>query len=179
MGRHARRIQQEDLGLTLRAGPQPKKHLMIKPIKTAADHERALVRIGELMARNPKPGTSESDELEVLAQLTEAWEKPRYDLGNPSPVDAIRFVMEQRGLSRKDLVPCLGSLSRVSEVLSGKRPLTVQMMQRLHRDLGLPATVLLAEPAKEPALATAGKYPLAAMLKRGYLRWTGTVQVGR
>lgn len=131
------------------------------------------------MAGNPKPGSSDSDELEVLAQLTEAWEKPRYDLGNPSPVEAIRFVMEQQGLNRRDLVPHLGSLSRVSEVLGGKRPLTVQMMRKLHQGLGLPATILLAEPAKPAPSDAPGKYPIPAMLKRGYFSWTGTAQAGR
>jgi HTH-type transcriptional regulator/antitoxin HigA len=90
------------------------------------------------MKLDPEPGTPKSDELEVLAQMVELYEKKRFDLGEPEPLDLIAFAMEQQGLTKKDMVPYLGSPSRVSEVLSGKRSLTLLMIYKLHTGLGLP-----------------------------------------
>jgi HTH-type transcriptional regulator/antitoxin HigA len=116
---------------------------MIKLIKTAADHAIAKGRIGELMAADPPEGTAEANELEVLAHLVESYEKQAFNLGLPDPVEAIKFRMEQQGLTRQDLVPFLGSPSRVSEVLARKRPVNLAMARRLHEGLGIPAEVFL------------------------------------
>jgi HTH-type transcriptional regulator/antitoxin HigA len=110
----------------------------ISPIRTPEDHQRALARVSALMKLDPEPGTPKSDELEVLAQMVELYEKKRFDLGEPEPLDLIAFAMEQQGLTKKDMVPYLGSPSRVSEVLSGKRSLTLLMIYKLHTGLGLP-----------------------------------------
>jgi len=122
----------------------------ISPIHTKADHKKALARVSVLMASDPAPGTEESDELEVLAQIVEIYEKKHYDLGNPDPVDLIAFAMEQRGLSKKDMIPYLGSPSRVSEVLNGKRPLTLQMIRNLHFGMGLPLDSLVIGVVQTP-----------------------------
>ena len=113
----------------------------IKPIRTKADHRAALKEIERLMSA--RPGTPEGDRLDVLATLVEAWEKKRYPMELPDPVEAIKFRMEQSGLAAKDLVPMIGQLNRVYEVLNRKRPLTLQMIRRLHRDLGIPAESLI------------------------------------
>ena len=113
----------------------------IKPIRTKADHRAALKEIQTLMAA--RPGTPEGDRLDVLATLVKAWEKRRYPMELPDPVEAIKFRMDQSGLQPKDLVPMIGQLNRVYEALARKRPLTLQMIRRLHRDLGIPAESLI------------------------------------
>lgn len=122
----------------------------IHPIRTKAEHRQALARISKLMILDPAPRTPESDELEVLAQVVESYEKKAHDLGFPTPVELIAFAMEQRGLTNKDMVPFLGSASRVSEVLNGKRGLTLPMIANLHRGLGLPLTPLVMGSAFKP-----------------------------
>ena len=113
----------------------------IAPIKTEGDHQRALEEIEGLMAA--KPDTPEGDRLDVLVTLVEAWEARHYPLDLPDPVAAIRYHMEQKGLAPKDLVPYIGSRSRVYEVLNRKRPLSLRMIWRLHRGLGIPAESLI------------------------------------
>jgi HTH-type transcriptional regulator / antitoxin HigA len=115
--------------------------LEIKPIVTKADHRAALKEIEALMAA--RLGTPEGDRLDVLVTLVEAWEKKRYPMELPDPIEAIKFRMDQSGLGPKDLVPMIGQLNRVYEVLARKRPLTLQMIRRLHRDLGIPAESLI------------------------------------
>lgn len=119
---------------------------MNKMIKTAEEHSASVHRLSTLLDADPPSDSAEADELELLAHLIEEYEKKHHDLGQPAPLTAIIFRMEQQGLSRKDLVPYLGSPSRVSEVLNGKRPLSVEMIRRLHRGLDIPAESLLAEP---------------------------------
>jgi len=122
----------------------------IKPIRTKADHRAALKEIEGLMSA--RAGTPEGDRLDVLATLVEAWEKKHYPLELPDPIEAIKFRMEQSGLVAKDLVPMIGRLNRVYEVLNRKRPLTLQMIRRLHRDLGIPAESLIkAATERRPA----------------------------
>ncbi|MGM0786908.1 MAG: helix-turn-helix domain-containing protein [Thermodesulfobacteriota bacterium] len=116
-------------------------------IKTEAEYVEALSRIEELM--DAEAGTAEADELELLAALVEMYEESRYPIDLPDPVDAIFFRMEQAGLKQKDMVPYLGSRSKVSEVLNRKRPLSLPMIRRLHNSLGIPAEVLLQEPGAE------------------------------
>ncbi len=114
----------------------------IKPIRTEADYRATLKEIEGLM--HAEFGTSEGDKLDVLVTLVEAWEREHYPMDFPDPIEAIRFVMEQRGLEPKDLVPMIGQANRVYEVLNRKRPLTLNMIRRLHEGLGIPAESLLA-----------------------------------
>ena len=115
----------------------------IRPIKTERDYRRALKEIDGLM--DARPNTAEGDRLDVLVTLVEAWEEKHWPIDLPDPVEAILFAMEQRGLSRRDLEPFIGSRARVAEVLNHKRPLTLPMIRRLHQGLGIPAEVLIAE----------------------------------
>ena len=115
----------------------------IKPIKNNRDYHRALKEIDRLM--DARPHTAAGDRLEVLVTLVEAWEEKHWPINLPDPVEAILFAMEQRGLSRRDLEPFIGSRARVAEVLNPKRPLTLPMIRRLHEGLGIPAEVLIAE----------------------------------
>lgn len=121
----------------------------IKPIKTDADHEAALTRLNAIF--DAAPGTPKGDEAEVLATLIHLYEEKNFPVDLPSPIDAIRFRMEQDDMKAKDLVPYLGTASKVSEVLSGRRRLSLAMIRNLTR-LGIPAEVLLQDttPAKKP-----------------------------
>ena len=123
----------------------------IRPIRTEQDHKAAVARIEELMSAAPE--TPEGDELDVLATLVDAYEAKHYILDTPDPITAIQFRMEQQHLSRKDLEPMIGSRARVSEVLTGKRPLTLDIVRRMKAGLGISADLLIT-----PALL-AGKHP--------------------
>ena len=116
----------------------------IRPIRSEADYEAALMRVDLLLKY--EEGTPQDDELQVWSTLIEAYEDEQYPMDFPDPVSAIKFRLEQLGMSRKELIPLLGSASRVSEVLSGKRTLTLVMIRALHRHLGIPAEVLIREP---------------------------------
>jgi HTH-type transcriptional regulator / antitoxin HigA len=118
-----------------------------KLIKTETDYQEALGHIEVIF--DAKPGTPEGDELELLVTLVEYYEEKAYSIGLPSPVDAIRFRMQQQGLKAKDLIPYIGSASKVSEVLSGKRALSLPMIRKLVSGLGIPADVLLQEQGAE------------------------------
>ncbi len=115
----------------------------VKPIRSEAQHRAALKEIERLWEAAPR--TPEHDLLEVLATLVEDYEQGHQPIYPPDPVEAIRFRMEQLGLSRKALEPAIGSRARVSEVLSRKRRLTLDMVRRLRDQLGIPADVLLGE----------------------------------
>src|SRR5688572_12531758 len=115
-----------------------------KLIKTEAGCKAALKRIDEIF--DAKPGTAEGDEFELLSALVELYEQRAFPMDPPDPLVAIQFRMEQQGLKPKDLVPYLGSASKVSEVLSGRRGLSVTMMRNLVSGLGIPAKVLLTPP---------------------------------
>ena len=121
----------------------------ITPIKTKRDYRRALKEIEGLM--NAKRGTPEGDRLDVLVTLVEAWEAKHYPISLPDPIEAIRYHMEQQGLEPKDLVPYIGSRNRVYEVLNRKRQLTLKMVWRLHKGLGIPAESLIKIPEDEAA----------------------------
>lgn len=123
-----------------------------KLIKTRQEYRAALRRAEEIM--DARPGSAEGDELELLAALIEIYEEKHAPIPPPDPIEAIRFRMEQENLRPQDLVPLLGSRSRVSEVLNGKRTLTLTMIRRLHQSLGIPADILLGE-IKKPRLRTA------------------------
>ena len=124
----------------------------IAPIKTKRDCRRALKEIEGLMSADA--GTPQGERLDVLATLVEAYERRHFPMDLPDPVDAIKFRMEQSGLSAKDLVPMIGQLNRVYEVLARKRPLTLKMVWRLHRDLGIPAESLISQGERRHAPPT-------------------------
>lgn len=119
----------------------------IHPIRTEADYKAALRDISVLMESDPDLGTPEGDRLDILATLVQAWEARHCPIAPPDPVEAIKFRMEQSGLSVKDLEPLIGKSNRVYEVLNRKRPLTLAMIRRLQHGLGIPAEVLIAESA--------------------------------
>lgn len=118
-----------------------KTGMQIRPVRTEQDHKVAVARIGELIGA--APDTPEGDELDVLATLVDAYEAKHYVIDAPDPVSAIQFRMEQQQLSRKDLEPLIGSRARVSEVLTGKRHLTLEMVRRVKSGLGISADVLI------------------------------------
>jgi HTH-type transcriptional regulator/antitoxin HigA len=115
----------------------------IKPVRTSKDHKAALGEVERLW--DAKAGTPEHDRLEVLVTLIEAYEVKHQPIPPPDPVEAIHFRMDQLDLDRKDLEALIGSRARVSEVLSGRRKLSLGMIRRLHRQLGIPADVLIGE----------------------------------
>ncbi len=125
----------------------------LKIIKTPEEHEAALERLMALMEADPQEGSREADELEVLAMLIEHYEQRQFPIDLPDPVSAIRFRMEQQGLKNKDLVPFFGSASKVSEVLNGVRPLSLNMIRRLNHGLGIPTDILVQRPSHEAASA--------------------------
>ncbi len=144
---------------------------MAKLIKTEEEYTRALRELEELVAASPVPGTPDAERLELLGLLVEQYEETHVPRRVPDPLEAIRFRMDQQGLTARDLVPLLGSRSRVSEVLAGRRPLTLPMIRALNRGLGIPAESLLEEPAASLTAADLPweRFPLKAMLQRGWL----------
>lgn len=121
----------------------------LKPIRTKADYRRALAEVERLWGA--KAGTPEGDRLDILATLIDAYEGEHYPIDPPDPVEAIKFRMEQQGLSRKDLEPLIGTRTRVAEVLNRKRNLSVAMIRRLHDHLGIPAEILIQPSRKDEA----------------------------
>jgi HTH-type transcriptional regulator / antitoxin HigA len=122
----------------------------VRAIRSAADHRAALSEIAALM--HAGPGTPEGDRLDVLATLMEAWEARHVPVDSPDPIAAILFMMEQKGLERRDLEPAIGSRARVAEILNRKRALTLPMIWALSRLLDMPADVLVqAYPLKRAA----------------------------
>ena len=115
----------------------------IKPIRTKTDYRAALKEIETLMSA--RAGSRDGERLDVMVTLIEAFEKKHYPLDLPDPVEAIKFRMEQMALAPKDLVPMIGQINRVYEILNRKRPLTLQMIRRLHRKLNIPAESLIKE----------------------------------
>jgi HTH-type transcriptional regulator/antitoxin HigA len=114
-----------------------------RSIKTTADYERALTEIRRLW--NAKPGTADAERLEVLGALVEVYEAKVYPLPDPDPIDVIKYVMDQRGLTRAALLPIFGTTARVSEVLNRKRPLTLEMIRKLRRQFKIPLELLVGE----------------------------------
>ncbi|KCV31783.1 toxin-antitoxin system, antitoxin component, Xre family [Bordetella bronchiseptica 00-P-2730] len=111
----------------------------IRPVRTEADYKSALKEISRLMESAPELGTPDGDRLDVLATLVQVYEARHYPIDLPDPVEAIKFRMEQGGLTPKDLEPMIGKRNRVYEVLNRKRGLTLPMIWRLHTELGIPA----------------------------------------
>src|SRR5690242_4346937 len=154
----------------------------VKLIKTEADYQQALARVGDLMDAEPERDTPEYDELELLSTLVELYEKEHFPIDLPDAVSAIKFRMEQAGLQPKDLIPFIGSASKVSEVLNGKRELTLRMIRALHKGVGIPADVLLQEKGAElpsEVKLDYDRFPWGEMVKRGWFRGIDTYKAAR
>jgi len=151
-------------------------------IKTDADYKTALARIEHLMTL--QRSAELDDELELLSALVELYEDQNHPVLPPDPIDAIKFRMEQAGLTPKDLVPLMGSRGKVSEILSGKRPLTLSLIRTLHEKLAIPAAVLLCErtlPSSEKDIPKPSKFPWEDIVERKWLSpmFRGTVEEAR
>ncbi len=119
----------------------------IRPIKTPGDHAAVLLEISALMVADPVLDTPDGDRLDVLVTLVQAYETKHFPIEPPDAIEAIKFRMEQQGLTPRDLEPMIGSRGRVSEVLSGKRRLSLAMVWRLHEGLGIAAETLIRPPS--------------------------------
>lgn len=143
-----------------------------KIIKSEEDYNIALNRIEEIF--DAKPGSPEFDEMELLVKLVEIYEDEKYPISAPDPISAIKFRMEQQGLKNKDLIPYIGSKSKVSEVLSGKRALSLNMIRKLNEGLGIPAEVLIKETGKtlpDSSIMKHGiNFPFTEMFRRGWFK---------
>lgn len=151
--------------------------MSIKVIKNDQEYQEALQLVSELMDADPEENTPESEKLELLIVLVRNYEESVFNEVIPDPIDALIFRMEQENLSQEDLVPYIGSRSKVSEVLSRKRPLSVNMMKALQNGLGIPAKVLLNQSRKpDKKKADFSKLPIKEMKKRGYIPFTGNIE---
>jgi HTH-type transcriptional regulator / antitoxin HigA len=121
----------------------------LRPIRTETDYEAALAEVGRLWGA--KSGTPTGDRLDVLVTLIEAYEDKHYPMDPPDPIEAIRFRMEQQGLTRKDLEPMIGTRNRIAEVLNRKRGLSIEMIRSLHDKLGISAEVLIRPTRRDKA----------------------------
>ena len=145
----------------------------VKVIKNEQDYEQAMARLSALMSRNPKSGSKEENELELLALVIRDYERQTVPAAKVDPLESILFRMDQMQLSRKDLVPYIGSLSKVSEVLTRKRPLSLSMIRRLHRGLDIPADILIEDVSVDSAIVCQDpqmdwtQFPLKEMMERG------------
>jgi HTH-type transcriptional regulator/antitoxin HigA len=146
---------------------------MIEPVVDESSHRKALRRIEALWGA--KPGSRDERELDALATLVDAYERRAFPIQAPDPADAIQLRCEQLGWTRRELEPLIGSRARVSEVLTGRRSLTLAMIRRLHHALHIPAEILIAEPAK--AAARAPKRRPLARATRSRVRASGSAQL--
>ena len=121
----------------------------VKPIRTEADYNAAMVEVAALWGA--PGGTPKGDRLDVLATLIDAYEAKHHAMDSPDPVEAIKFRMEQQGMTRKDLEGIIGTRTRIAEVLNRKRGLSIDMIRRLHDRLGIPADVLIRPSRKKAA----------------------------
>lgn len=143
----------------------------VRLIESEAEHAAALEQLAKLMASNPPPGSDSERLLKTLAVLIRDYESALHPIAPPDPIEAIKFRMDQQGLTPRDLIPYLGTRSRVSEILSGKRPLTLAMIRSLHRGLGIPAASLLGDRRRvESELDLDWKrVPFSEMKRRGWI----------
>lgn len=118
----------------------------IKPIKTDADYRATLKEVETLIMA--EANTPEGEKLDILVTLIESYERKHFPLDLPDPVAAIKFEMEQKGLTVKDLEPMIGKSNRVYEILNHKRSLTLKMIWKLHKELGIPAESLIKQPTQ-------------------------------
>jgi HTH-type transcriptional regulator / antitoxin HigA len=121
----------------------------LKPIRSKADYKKALAEVERLWGS--KSGTPKGDRLDVLATLIDAYETQHFPMDPPDPIEAIQFRMEQQGLSRKDLEPLIGTRARVAEVMNHRRSLSIDMIRRLHEQLGISAETLIRPTREEEA----------------------------
>lgn len=121
----------------------------VKPIRSEADYEAAITEVGRLWGA--RSGTPKGDRLDVLATLIDAYEAEHYPIDPPDPIEAIKFRMEQQGLTRRDLEEIIGSRTRIAEVLNRKRSLSIAMIRRLNEQLGISAEVLIRPTRKKAA----------------------------
>ena len=121
----------------------------LKPIRSRRDYEAALDEVGRLWGA--RAGTRDGDRLDVLATLIDAYEAEHYPMDPPDPIEAIKFRMEQQGLTRRDLEEIIGTRTRIAEILNRKRGLSIAMIRRLHERLGIPAEVLIRPSRKSAA----------------------------
>src|SRR4051812_23817504 len=121
----------------------------VKPVRTTRDYEAALKEVERLWGA--KAGTSNGDRLDVLATLIDAYEAEHYPMDPPDPIEAIKFRMEQQGLTRRDLEEIIGTRTRIAEVLNRKRGFSIAMIRRLHKHLGISADVLVRPSRKRTA----------------------------
>jgi HTH-type transcriptional regulator / antitoxin HigA len=146
----------------------------VRVIKTQRDYDAALARLSNLMDEEFGPGSNQEAELELLALVIETYERSKVPPVSPDPIEAILFRMDQQRLSKKDLVPYFGSLSKVSEVISRKRPLSLAMIRKLHKGMNIPAEVLIGDSEDEDVDLSSepqynyAKFPLQEMWERGY-----------
>lgn len=115
----------------------------IHPVRNKTDYKKALRELSTQFDDEPVPGTPEGDRFEIMVTLVEAYEAKHFPIEAPDPIEAIKFRMEQGGLTVKDLVSSIGKPNRVYEVLNRKRGLTIEMIRNLHRNLGIPAESLI------------------------------------
>lgn len=139
---------------------------MNKVIKNETEYEETLAALETLLNLNPAPGTPENEKLELLTLLIQDYESRGYRPALPDPIEAIKFRMEQQNLSPRDLIPYIGSRSKVSEVLSRKRPLTISMIRALHSRLGIPASVLIQEQDEK---LNWERFPIKQMVDWGWI----------
>jgi HTH-type transcriptional regulator/antitoxin HigA len=147
--------------------------MAVKIIKTDEQYGEAIAELESLIEQDPAEGSPERDEIEVLSLLLERYEVQRFDIGLPDPIDAIKYRMAQQNLSQRDLVPFIGGRSKVSEVLSRRRPLTLAMIRALHRGMEIPARVLLQD--QDPSSIESheidwGRFPLSQMKSYGWIK---------
>jgi len=145
---------------------------MITAINSENDYKAALREIEELIDRNVEAGTPEGDRLNILSLLVQDYEIKRIESFAPDPIEALKFRMEQMGLTARDLVPLIGNRSKVSEVLSRKRPLSLSMVRALHKGLGIPAKSLIREQSlfeSEESEIEWERFPVGEMIRRGWL----------
>jgi HTH-type transcriptional regulator / antitoxin HigA len=145
----------------------------VKIIKSAKDYEANMARLSELMSLDPKPNSREENELELLALVIQDFERQTVPPVKADPIESILFRMDQMQLTRKELIPYIGSISKVSEVLSRKRPLSLPMIRRLNQGLGIPADILIEDVETDSSLVDQEpemdftRFPLKEMLERG------------
>lgn len=128
---------------------------MIRPLRSDADYDAALKEIERYFENEPTPGTPEADRFDLLALVIEDYERKHWPIDPPDTIDAIRYRMETGGYTQADLGPLLGSRQRASDILTRKRPLTMRMVWRLHREWGIPAEALIAPPCTRGRRSTA------------------------
>jgi HTH-type transcriptional regulator / antitoxin HigA len=152
----------------------------MKVIRDGPSYASALARVDELMVLDPDPTSPEGEELEVLSILIEDYERREHRIGAPSPLEAIEFRMEQVGLTQRDLVPFIGSKSKTSEVLSGRRPLSLPMVRALSSGLGIPAEVLIQETSSGSGQPyDPSRFPTRELVSRGWFRDAPVDSIGQ